>query len=196
MPSGTSSTAATSPRQRGSRCSARRRASPAERRVRVPERRRAPDRRSSPGRPRRRADPPRDDRGLLMRNVLAPKEDEFLAWVDDGYPGSPPETVEFLEEVLDPTREARLWPGQRAGLLRAIYAFEVMGKRTCCSTSSPAAARRRSSPPALPGSAERTTYGRSYSSARTQSSATASAPISKGRRCSTTSSCSRRSNPT
>ena len=57
------------------------------------------------------------------------KEDEFLAWVDDGYSGSPPETVEFLDEVLDPTREAKLWPGQRAGLLRTIYAFEVMGKR-------------------------------------------------------------------
>ena len=64
-----------------------------------------------------------------MRNVLAPREEEFFAWVDDGYPGSPPETVEFLDEVLDPTREMRLWPGQRAGLLRTIFAFEVMGKR-------------------------------------------------------------------
>jgi superfamily II DNA or RNA helicase len=64
-----------------------------------------------------------------MRNAFLPYEPEFAAWVDDGYPDVRPGTDEFLDHVLDDTRERPFWPGQRNGLLRVIYAYEILGKR-------------------------------------------------------------------
>jgi|AntDryMetagUQ889_1029465.scaffolds.fasta_scaffold01833_2 superfamily II DNA or RNA helicase len=64
-----------------------------------------------------------------MRNAFTPYEKQYLEWADEGFPGVEPATEQFLEHVLDPARERSLWPGQRAGLLRAIYAFEVLGRR-------------------------------------------------------------------
>src|SRR5271165_5496942 len=64
-----------------------------------------------------------------MRNTFLPYEQEFSAWVADGFPHVDGKTVEFLDNLLGATRERPLWPGQRAGLLRAIYAYERLGKR-------------------------------------------------------------------
>jgi type III restriction enzyme len=63
-----------------------------------------------------------------MHNAFVAHEQAFAVWKDDDFPGVKDETAEFLDHVLDPTRERQLWPGQREGLLRAIYAFEVLGK--------------------------------------------------------------------
>lgn len=64
-----------------------------------------------------------------MRNAFLPYEKQFAAWVDEGFPGIRAETAEFLDHALDDTRDQPLWPGQRQGLLRAIYAYEILGRR-------------------------------------------------------------------
>lgn len=64
-----------------------------------------------------------------MWNAFLPYEKQFAAWVEEGFPGVQAGTAEFLDQVLDETREHPLWPGQRQGLLRAIYAYEILGKR-------------------------------------------------------------------
>ncbi len=67
--------------------------------------------------------------GVLMRNAFLPYEKRFAVWVSDGFPDVQDATAEFLDQVLDETSERPLWPGQRDGLLRTIYAFEILGKR-------------------------------------------------------------------
>jgi len=64
-----------------------------------------------------------------MRDVFAAHEKDFAVWEGDGFPWVSDEPSDFLAHVLDPSRERKLWPGQRAGLLRAIYSYEVLGKR-------------------------------------------------------------------
>ncbi len=64
-----------------------------------------------------------------MRNTFLPYEQQFSAWVDDGFPEVDARTVEFLDHLLSSSRDRPLWPGQREGLLRAIYAYERLGKR-------------------------------------------------------------------
>jgi type III restriction enzyme len=64
-----------------------------------------------------------------MRNAFLPYEKQFAAWVDDEFPGVEGATAEFLDYVLDETRDRALWPGQREGLLRAVYAYEILHKR-------------------------------------------------------------------
>ncbi|MGH2946516.1 MAG: DEAD/DEAH box helicase family protein [Solirubrobacteraceae bacterium] len=65
-----------------------------------------------------------------MRNAFAPYEKQFHDWASDAaYPGVRPETSEFLDHVLDPDRQRPFWPGQREGLLRGIYAYEILDKR-------------------------------------------------------------------
>ena len=64
-----------------------------------------------------------------MRNAFLPYERQFAVWVDDGFPGVEDATAEFLDHALDQTRNRPLWPGQRGGLLRVIYAHEILGKR-------------------------------------------------------------------
>jgi type III restriction enzyme len=64
-----------------------------------------------------------------MHNAFVPHEKAYLDWLADGYPEVSDDTVAFLEHVLDPERERRLWPGQRQGLLRAIFSYEILGKK-------------------------------------------------------------------
>ena len=40
-----------------------------------------------------------------------------------------PETREYIMHILNPEREKRLWRNQQEGILRAIYAYEVLGKK-------------------------------------------------------------------
>lgn len=40
-----------------------------------------------------------------------------------------PETREFIFHILNPERERKLWRNQQEGILRAIYAYEVLGKK-------------------------------------------------------------------
>lgn len=64
-----------------------------------------------------------------MRNALEPYEKQYLEWADEGYPGAAEETQAFLEHLLDPSRKRVLWPGQREGLLRTIFAYEILERR-------------------------------------------------------------------
>lgn len=64
-----------------------------------------------------------------MHNSFGPYEKQFAEWADEGFFGVSAETHEFLAHVLDPDRDRPLWPGQRAGLLRAIYSYEVLEKK-------------------------------------------------------------------
>lgn len=64
-----------------------------------------------------------------MRNAFASYEKQFHDWVEAGFPGVQPGSEQFLAHVLDEARPRRLWPGQREGLLRVVYSYEVLGKR-------------------------------------------------------------------
>lgn len=64
-----------------------------------------------------------------MHNSFLPYEKDYVTWADEGFFGVREETQDFLAHVLDPSRERPLWPGQREGLLRTIYAYEVLERR-------------------------------------------------------------------
>ncbi len=64
-----------------------------------------------------------------MHNAFTAHEAEFIEWSTSGFPDVREETEEFLKHVLDPDRERKLWPGQRDGLLRTIYAYEVLNRK-------------------------------------------------------------------
>ena len=56
---------------------------------------------------------------------------DFESWKDSGYPDIKFETREFIDNVLKPDKKYRMWNHQIEGLLRTIYAFEVLGKKNC-----------------------------------------------------------------
>lgn len=60
-----------------------------------------------------------------MRDAFHPHQDDFEAWCV-GFPGATERTQEFLEYITSPGQERPLWPHQREGLLRTIYAYEIL----------------------------------------------------------------------
>lgn len=64
-----------------------------------------------------------------MHDAFAPYEKQYLEWSTEGCFGVKEETAAFIDHVLDESRQRQLWPGQREGLLRAIYSYEVLGKK-------------------------------------------------------------------
>ena len=69
-----------------------------------------------------------------MQNDFAPHEDEFAAWVKNGWHGAEDGTREYLDFLMDPSdphraREGTLWRHQWAALQRVVYAHEMTDKR-------------------------------------------------------------------
>lgn len=67
-----------------------------------------------------------------MFNSFLPYEKQYKLWIDNKFQHEKikPETREFLLHILNPERERKLWRNQQDGILRAIYAFEVLGKKS------------------------------------------------------------------
>ncbi len=57
--------------------------------------------------------------------------EDYETWRDSGYPDIKLETREFIDNVLKPDKKYKMWNHQIEGLLRTIYAFEVLGKKNC-----------------------------------------------------------------
>ena len=66
-----------------------------------------------------------------MYNSFLPHEKKFQAWLQNRFEHEKikPETREFILHILNPERERKLWKNQQEGILRAIYAYEVLGKK-------------------------------------------------------------------
>jgi type III restriction enzyme len=56
---------------------------------------------------------------------------DYETWRDSGYPDVKLETREFIDNVLKPGEHYQMWRHQIEGLLRTIYAFEILGKKNC-----------------------------------------------------------------
>jgi len=63
-----------------------------------------------------------------MRDSFAPHREIFEEWKRAGYPDARPETREFIDGLLE---RGALWPHQVEAILRTIYSFEVLKKRSC-----------------------------------------------------------------
>lgn len=65
-----------------------------------------------------------------MFNSFLPYEKQFRAWIDNKFEHEKlrPETKEFILHILNPEREKKLWTNQQEGILRAIFAYEILGK--------------------------------------------------------------------
>ena len=67
-----------------------------------------------------------------MFNSFLPYEKKFQDWINNRFEHEKmkPETKEFILHILNPERERKLWRNQQEGILRAIYAYEVLGKKS------------------------------------------------------------------
>ena len=66
-----------------------------------------------------------------MQDSFLPYVEDFESWRDSGYPDVKLETREFIDNVLKPDKKYKMWNHQLEGLLRTIYAYEVLGKKNC-----------------------------------------------------------------
>ena len=66
-----------------------------------------------------------------MFNSFLPYEKRFREWIDNRFEHEKikSETKEFIFHILNPERERKLWRNQQEGILRAIYAYEILGKK-------------------------------------------------------------------
>ena len=66
-----------------------------------------------------------------MFNSFLPYEKKFTEWANNRFEHEKikPETKEFIFNIINPERERKLWRNQQEGILRAIYAYEVLGKK-------------------------------------------------------------------
>jgi superfamily II DNA or RNA helicase len=64
-----------------------------------------------------------------MYNSFLPHEKKFQEWIKDKFPGVSPKSLNFIRHILGPGREKALWRNQQEGVLRAIYAYEILGKK-------------------------------------------------------------------
>ncbi len=66
-----------------------------------------------------------------MFNSFLPHEKKFHEWIENRFVHEKikPETREFILHICNPDRERKLWRDQQEGILRAIYAYEVLGKK-------------------------------------------------------------------
>src|SRR3989344_184163 len=66
-----------------------------------------------------------------MFNSFLPYEKKFNDWINNRFEHEKikPETKEFIFHVMNLDRERRLWRNQQEGILRTIYAYEVLGKK-------------------------------------------------------------------
>ena len=66
-----------------------------------------------------------------MLDSFLSHQENFERWQEEGYPSVKLETREFIENVLRPDKKFKLWKHQIDGLLRTIYAYEVLQKKNC-----------------------------------------------------------------
>ena len=66
-----------------------------------------------------------------MQDSFLSHQENFERWRDEGYQSVKIETREFIENVLRPDKKFKLWKHQIEGLLRTIYAYEVLQKKNC-----------------------------------------------------------------
>ena len=64
-----------------------------------------------------------------MLDSFLQHEEKFADWKDSGFPNARPETRDFIENLLKPDKELKLWRHQLEGVLRVIYSFEILQKR-------------------------------------------------------------------
>lgn len=67
---------------------------------------------------------------IAVFNEFSRYEDDFREWVRGGYPGTKPETLDYISHLTNPEddtqpREGTLWPHQWDSFLRVIYAYEI-----------------------------------------------------------------------
>ena len=66
-----------------------------------------------------------------MQDSFLSHQENFERWRDEGYQSVKIETREFIENILRPDKKFKLWKHQIEGLLRTIYAYEVLQKKNC-----------------------------------------------------------------
>lgn len=66
-----------------------------------------------------------------MQDSFLQYEDDFEKWKDSKFPNIKQETREFIDNVLRPDKKYKMWKHQTEGLLRTIYAFEILNKKNC-----------------------------------------------------------------
>lgn len=66
-----------------------------------------------------------------MQDAFLTHVNNYDSWKDSEFLGVKSETKEFIENVLKPNKKYKMWNHQIEGLLRTIYAFEVLGKKNC-----------------------------------------------------------------
>lgn len=57
--------------------------------------------------------------------------EDFESWRDSGFPDVKLETREFIDNLLRPDKKYKMWSHQIEGLLRTIYAYEILNKKNC-----------------------------------------------------------------
>jgi type III restriction enzyme len=65
-----------------------------------------------------------------MFDSFKPYESKFTDWIMEDYPDVKPQTKEFIKNILAHERAKRLWKNQEKGLLRIIYSYEILGKKS------------------------------------------------------------------
>lgn len=66
-----------------------------------------------------------------MHDSFLLHEEKFELWKNNGFPDVKLETREFIENVINPEKKLKLWKHQIEGLLRTIYAYEILKKKNC-----------------------------------------------------------------
>ena len=65
-----------------------------------------------------------------MFNYFLPYELDFREWKDSKcFPGVNPLTSDFIQHILRPDNPRKLWNHQEEGLLRVIYAYEILNEK-------------------------------------------------------------------
>ncbi len=65
-----------------------------------------------------------------MFNFFLPHELDFREWKDSKcFPGVNPLTSDFIQHILRPDNPRKLWRHQEEGLLRVIYAYEILNEK-------------------------------------------------------------------
>ena len=64
-----------------------------------------------------------------MFDTFKQHENAFNDWIMEGYPNIKSETRGFIENLMRHDRALKLWKNQERGILRCIYAYEVLGMK-------------------------------------------------------------------
>jgi len=66
-----------------------------------------------------------------MQNSFLSSEEDYQSWKESGYPDVKQETREYIMHVLKPNKKYNMWDHQMEGLLRTIFAYEILKKKNC-----------------------------------------------------------------